>query len=124
MAVDPQDERRTAGAASAQNGSPRHTVADRVLKAGIERALVVFDAAEASGALTFDWFEHAATRCAQDGIPIETVHAVVTDSVTAALGRLDSATDVIDGGREVGLEQVAPSTVLDELIAVVSRAYA
>lgn len=124
MAVDPQDERRTAGATSAQNGSPRHTVADRVLKAGIERALVVFDAAEASGALTFDWFEHAATRCAQDGIPIETVHAVVTDSVTAALGRLSSATDVVDGGREVGLEQIAPSTVLDELIAVVSRAYA
>lgn len=37
---------------------------DAMLKAGFELALVLVDAAEASGSMAMSWFEHAAARCA------------------------------------------------------------
>ncbi|MFC9897236.1 hypothetical protein ACFVMC_26405 [Nocardia sp. NPDC127579] len=95
-------------------GNPRDSDADRLLKAGIHGALAILDAAEASGALTLDRFEYAAIRCAQHGIPIETVHATVTASVLSAWGDLASDAELIEAG---------PDAVLGELIAMVSRAY-
>ncbi|WP_159080513.1 hypothetical protein [Nocardia suismassiliense] len=80
-------------------------------------------AADASGVLAFDWLEHAATRCAQDGVPIEVVHAAVTESVMSALDRHGSASNAIDDGWNVRCEPAAPASLLDDLIAVVSRAY-
>ncbi|MEV6276608.1 hypothetical protein [Nocardia sp. NPDC051832] len=76
---------------------------------------MVVEAAEASGLLAFDWFEHAAIRCAQNGIPIEAVHAAVAESVTSALGVYDKP--------KTGSTQVACSGIIHELFAVVDRAY-
>ncbi|WP_345497611.1 hypothetical protein [Nocardia callitridis] len=109
---------------------PQHSP-DALLKAGFEQALVLVDAAEASGIVALGWFERAATECALAGIPIEAVHAVVSDGVTAALQRCeDSVVTVTVAEADCEREQSAepePDTLsgfLGLLNSAVSRAYA
>jgi hypothetical protein len=86
---------------------------DAMLKAGFELALALVGAAENSGSMTWSWswswFEHAAARCAEAGIPIETVHDAVYESVETALAQADPMGEAVgctwDSGAEPGQGQ-------------------
>ncbi|WP_406230601.1 hypothetical protein [Nocardia sp. NBC_01009] len=96
---------------------------DAMLKAGFELALVLVDAAEASGSMAMSWFEHAAARCAAAGIPIEAVHDAVRDSVKTALAQAGPVEEPVTCTWESGVDPGAGG-VVDMLTSAVTRAYA
>ncbi|MET9289149.1 hypothetical protein ACWEPH_30220 [Nocardia beijingensis] len=124
MNIGPHEENRDIAEVSARFDRGAHRGGpDALLRMGLELALVLVDAAEAAGNLALGRFEHAATRCAQAGIPIEAVHAVLRDSVDAGLAV--PATDA--PGRRPARERVEPgvlSEFLETLNSVVARSYA
>ncbi|MEV6426428.1 hypothetical protein [Nocardia sp. NPDC051463] len=97
---------------------------DALLKSGFELALVLVDAAEASGSMVLSWFEHAAARCAAAGVPIEAVHAAVRDSVKTALAEGGPVGEPVTCTWESGIEPGAVGGVVDMLTSAVTRAYA
>lgn len=124
MNIGPHEEDRDSTEVSARFDRGAHRRGpDALLRMGLELALVLVDAAEAAGSLALGRFEHATTRCAQAGIPIEAVHAVLRDGVDAGLAV--PATDA--PGRRTARERVEPGVLtefLEALNSVVARSYA
>ncbi|WP_454196515.1 hypothetical protein [Nocardia sp. Marseille-Q1738] len=124
MIIGPHEEDRHAEVpAHVDRGQPRHAGPDALIKMGLELALVLVDAAEAAGSLALGRFEHATSRCAQAGIPIEAVHAVLRDGVDAGLG-LPATESPERRGRRDRVEPGVISEFLEALNSVVARSYA
>ncbi|WP_040779458.1 hypothetical protein [Nocardia pneumoniae] len=125
MTIGPHEEDRHTAEAPARfdPGQPRRAGADALIKMGLELALVLVDAAEAAGSLALGRFEHAASRCAQAGIPIEAVHAVLRDGVDAGLA-LPATESPERRTRRDRVEPGAISEFLEALNSVVARSYA
>ncbi|MBF6225926.1 hypothetical protein [Nocardia abscessus] len=124
MTIGPHEDDRSIAEMSARfdRGTDRKGP-DALIRMGLELALVLVDAAEAAGSLALGRFEHAAARCAQAGIPIEAVHAVLRDSVDAGLSA--PATDSPE--RRAPRDRVEPgvlSEFLEALNSAVARSYA
>ncbi|MGW4326924.1 hypothetical protein [Nocardia sp. CY41] len=124
MSIGPHEEDRDGVEVSARFDRGAHRGGpDALIRMGLELALVLVDAAEAAGSLALGRFEHAANRCAQAGIPIEAVHAVLRDSVDAGF-----AVPVTDSpGERAPRDRVEPgvlSEFLEALNSVVARSYA
>ncbi len=124
MNIGPHEKDRDIAEVSARFDRGTHRGGpDALIRMGLELALVLVDAAEAAGSLALGRFEHAASRCAQAGVPIEAVHAVLRDSVDARLAV--PATDSSE--RRTPRDRVEPgvlSDFLEALNSVVARSYA
>ncbi|MEU5757776.1 hypothetical protein [Nocardia sp. NPDC047648] len=124
MNIGPHEKDRDIAEVSARSDrGTRRGGPDALIRMGLELALVLVDAAEAAGNLALGRFEHAATRCAQAGIPIEAVHAVLRDGVDAGLAGPVAGSP----GRRTPRDQVEPgvlSDFLEALNSVVARSYA
>ncbi|MDE1669469.1 hypothetical protein [Nocardia gipuzkoensis] len=124
MNIGPHEDDRSIAEMSARfdRGTDRKGP-DALIRMGLELALVLVDAAEAAGSLALGRFERAAARCAQAGIPIEAVHAVLRDSVDAGL----AAPGTDSPERRAPRDRVEPgvlSEFLETLNSVVARSYA
>ncbi|WP_433527267.1 hypothetical protein ACQPZ2_21935 [Nocardia pseudovaccinii] len=79
MSMDPSEQRRTGHQHRADRDCPTDHGANAVLKAALELALVLVDAA--ARASPWDRLSRAAQACAEAGIPLETVCAMVGDDI-------------------------------------------
>ncbi|MGK8522750.1 hypothetical protein ACRS6B_14830 [Nocardia asteroides] len=123
MNIGPHEQGRDIAEVSTRFDRGTHRGPDALIRMGLELALVLVDAAEAAGSLALGRFEHAATRCAQAGVPIEAVHAVLRDSLDAGL----AAPSTDSPERRAPSTQVEPgvlSAFLEALNSVVARSYA
>jgi hypothetical protein len=93
-----------------------------MLEAGFELALALVGAGENSGSMTWSWFEHAAARCAEAGIPIETVHDAVHESVETTAGQADPMGEAVGCTWDSGVEPGKVSGFVELLTAAVARA--